>query len=81
MVEMRWYTHPSTPVNVMYSWDGKDKEKTIMTTGVRVLQYRVLRDVTPVTTETHVAPFPFSVTKEWTEWMDVPEIIGESAEL
>ena len=62
MIELRWYTHASTPVVLMETLMGVARERTLMTTGVRVLQYRV---------------DPSCGLGDWTDWQDVPEVSGE----
>lgn len=71
MVEMRWVVRKPE--------EGFERMAGIQDdVGTnRILQYRVLRDVVPATTEMHAAPFPFLIKKEWSEWMDVPLVSAE----
>lgn len=71
MVEMRWAVRKE---DAGFSRMAGIRDVVGM---VRILQYRVLRDVVPATTEMHAAPFPFLIKKEWSEWMDVPVVPPE----
>ena len=66
MVEMRWVERKP--------YEGFERMPGITDSVgmIRILQYRVLVDATPITTETQVLPFPFSIQREWSKWMDVP---------
>lgn len=74
MIELRWYTHPTTYYTRKVWRMGEEFEENYPANSMRVLQYRQIRD----NISWHGKAGAI-VKKEWTEWQDVPEINGDDA--